>query len=114
MLLRLDPEGAFGERRAHDLRPFAEAQRLQRLVDAARDIFVRVRIDHADARARHDFSTVAGLISTAARAYNTANDVAMERRMQPFDLVIRGGTVATATDSFKADVGIRGATIAAI
>ena len=28
--------------------------------------------------------------------------------MQPFDLVIRGGTVATATDSFKADVGIRG------
>ena len=34
--------------------------------------------------------------------------------MQPFDLVIRGGTVATATDSFKADVGIRGATVAAI
>src|SRR2546421_528301 len=34
--------------------------------------------------------------------------------MQPFDLVIRGGTVATATDSFKADVGIRGGTIAAI
>src|SRR5205085_2103868 len=26
--------------------------------------------------------------------------------MQPFDLVIRGGTVATATDSFKADVGM--------
>src|SRR5437868_5790177 len=34
--------------------------------------------------------------------------------MQPLDLVIRGGTVATATDSFKADVGIRGSTIAAI
>ncbi len=34
--------------------------------------------------------------------------------MQPFDLVIRGGTVATATDSFKADVGIRGGKIAAI
>ena len=34
--------------------------------------------------------------------------------MQPFDLVIRGGTVATATDSIKADVGIRGETIAAI
>jgi dihydroorotase-like cyclic amidohydrolase len=34
--------------------------------------------------------------------------------MQPFDLVIRGGTVATATDSFKADVGIRGDKIAAI
>jgi dihydropyrimidinase len=34
--------------------------------------------------------------------------------MNPFDLVIRGGTVATATDSFKADVGIRGETIAAI
>src|SRR5947199_852945 len=34
--------------------------------------------------------------------------------MQPFDLLIRGGTVATATDSFKADIGIRGAKIAAI
>src|SRR6266850_3320654 len=34
--------------------------------------------------------------------------------MQPFDLVIRGGTVATATDTMKADVGIRGQTIAAI
>src|SRR5437868_12278304 len=34
--------------------------------------------------------------------------------MQPLDLVIRGGTVATATDSFKADVGIRGGKIAAI
>ena len=34
--------------------------------------------------------------------------------MQPFDIVIRGGTVATATDSMKADVGIRGATVAAI
>src|SRR4051812_1955990 len=34
--------------------------------------------------------------------------------MQPFDLVIRGGTVATASDSFKADVGIRGDKIAAI
>src|SRR3954471_10799961 len=34
--------------------------------------------------------------------------------MQPFDLVIRGGTVATASDSFKADVGIRGGKIAAI
>src|SRR5256885_12219980 len=36
------------------------------------------------------------------------------RDMQPFDLVIRGGTVATAADSFKADVGIRGQTIAAL
>src|SRR6476659_4407471 len=34
--------------------------------------------------------------------------------MQPFDLVIRGGTVATATDSYRADVGIRGSAIAAI
>ena len=34
--------------------------------------------------------------------------------MQPFDLVIRGGTVATATDTMKADVGIRGTTVAAI
>ena len=34
--------------------------------------------------------------------------------MKPFDLVIRGGTVATATDTMKADVGIRGETVAAI
>jgi dihydropyrimidinase len=34
--------------------------------------------------------------------------------MQAFDLVIRGGTVATATDTFQADVGIRGETIAAL
>src|SRR5256885_3042988 len=38
----------------------------------------------------------------------------MEALMQPFDLVIRGGTVATTTDSFKADLGIGGSTIAAI
>ena len=31
-----------------------------------------------------------------------------------FDVVIRGGTVATTTDTFHADVGIRGETIAAI
>jgi dihydropyrimidinase len=34
--------------------------------------------------------------------------------MEPFDLVIRGGTVVTATDVMRADVGIRGETIAAI
>lgn len=34
--------------------------------------------------------------------------------MQPFDLVIRGGTVVTATDSMRADVGVRGETIVAI
>jgi dihydropyrimidinase len=34
--------------------------------------------------------------------------------MQPFDTVIRGGTVVTATDSMRADVGIRGETIAAL
>ena len=34
--------------------------------------------------------------------------------MQPFDLVIRGGTVVTATDTMQADVGIRGETIAAV
>jgi dihydropyrimidinase len=34
--------------------------------------------------------------------------------MQAFDLVIRGGTVATATDVFKADVGIAGERIAAV
>jgi dihydropyrimidinase len=34
--------------------------------------------------------------------------------MQSFDLVIRGGTVVTATDSFAADIGIRGETIVAL
>jgi dihydropyrimidinase len=34
--------------------------------------------------------------------------------MQSFDLVIRGGTVVTATDSFMADIGIRGETITAL
>jgi dihydropyrimidinase len=34
--------------------------------------------------------------------------------MQPLDLVIRGGTVATATDVMEADVGIRGETIVAL
>ena len=34
--------------------------------------------------------------------------------MKPFDIVVRGGTVVTATDLMLADVGIRGETIAAI
>lgn len=34
--------------------------------------------------------------------------------MQPFDLLIRGGTVVTASDTFNADIGIRGETVAAI
>jgi dihydropyrimidinase len=34
--------------------------------------------------------------------------------MKPFDIVVRGGTVVTATDAMRADVGIRGETIAAI
>jgi dihydropyrimidinase len=34
--------------------------------------------------------------------------------MSDFDLVIAGGTVATASDTFKADVGIRGGRIAAL
>src|ERR1700680_1445233 len=34
--------------------------------------------------------------------------------MQPFDLVVRGGTLVTATDTVEADVGIRGETVAAI
>ena len=32
----------------------------------------------------------------------------------PYDIVIRGGTVVTATDSMKADVAISGETIVAI
>src|SRR5215467_10266351 len=35
-------------------------------------------------------------------------------QMQPFDLVIRGGTVVTATDTVEADVGISGETVAAV
>ncbi|APW36223.1 dihydropyrimidinase [Rhodoferax koreense] len=34
--------------------------------------------------------------------------------MNHFDLIIRGGTVATASDTFRADVGIRGGTITAL
>ncbi len=34
--------------------------------------------------------------------------------MKPFDIVVRGGTVVTAMDAMRADVGIRGETIAAI
>ena len=34
--------------------------------------------------------------------------------MTSFDLVIRGGRVATASDTFDADIGIRGGQIAAI
>jgi dihydropyrimidinase len=34
--------------------------------------------------------------------------------MKPFDIVVRGGTVVTASDNMRADVGIRGETIAAI
>src|SRR5712671_2238775 len=41
-------------------------------------------------------------------------EVLTETPMQPFDLVIRGGTIATATDTMKADLGIRGEAIAAI
>ena len=32
----------------------------------------------------------------------------------PFDTIIRGGTIVTATDTFEADVAITGAVIAAI
>lgn len=34
--------------------------------------------------------------------------------MSPYDRVVRGGTVATATDVFRADIGVRGERIAAI
>jgi dihydropyrimidinase len=37
-----------------------------------------------------------------------------EDEMQPFDLVIRGGTVVTASDTMRADVGIRGESIVAL
>ena len=35
-------------------------------------------------------------------------------RTMPFDTIIRGGTIVTATDTFEADVAITGAVIAAI
>jgi dihydropyrimidinase len=34
--------------------------------------------------------------------------------MDPFDTVIRGGTVATASDTFACDVGIRAGRVAAL
>ena len=34
--------------------------------------------------------------------------------MPDFDLIIRGGTVVTAADTFRADVGIRGGKVAAL
>src|SRR3569623_2950097 len=49
MLLRLDPEWALRKRRADNLRPLGEAQRRDRIIDAARHSFVRIRIDDADA-----------------------------------------------------------------
>ena len=41
-------------------------------------------------------------------------DSGSEATMHEFDLVIRGGTVATAADTFRADVGVRGGKIAAV
>ena len=34
--------------------------------------------------------------------------------MSKFDLIIRGGTVATASDTFKTDVGVRAGKIVAL
>lgn len=34
--------------------------------------------------------------------------------MAEYDLVIRGGTVVTASDPFRADVGVRGGRVAAL
>src|SRR5436190_10181012 len=71
--------------------------------------------------------TINTTVAMLARPYNTGHSVAMDsgpgtlRRpgmtgdsMQPFDLVIRGGALATASDSFMADLGIRDGKIAAI
>jgi dihydropyrimidinase len=38
----------------------------------------------------------------------------LEKAMDTFDLVIRGGTVATAADVMPADIGIRGETVVAL
>jgi dihydropyrimidinase len=58
-------------------------------------------------RAKHlAYQSVAGPASLVT--------VTEEEPMQPFDLVIRGGTVATASDIMQADVGIHGETIVAL
>src|SRR3954453_21481300 len=51
MLLGLDPERPFGERRADDLGSVGEPERRNRTVGAARPGLVRFLIDDADARA---------------------------------------------------------------
>ena len=47
--LALDAVGPLGERRADDLRPALERERLQRVGEAARHGLVRVRVDDEDA-----------------------------------------------------------------
>src|SRR3978361_602143 len=42
------------------------------------------------------------------------NEAERRARMAEYDLVVRGGTVVTESDAFRADVGIRGERIAAI
>src|SRR5258707_13963916 len=49
-----------------------------------------------------------------ALCYPLAEKPTKDGTMQAFDLVIRGGTLVTATDTAEADVGIRGETVAAI
>src|SRR6202521_1304752 len=57
---------------------------------------------------------VYGLRPIRALCYPLAGRAAKDGDMQPFDLVIRGGTLVTATDTVEADVGIHGETVAAI
>jgi dihydropyrimidinase len=50
----------------------------------------------------------------SARCTGHIAAAAREVKVEPFDLVIRGGTVVTATDMMRADIGIRAERIAAI
>src|SRR6202043_3718243 len=58
-------------------------------------------------------SSAAGLRPIRALCYRLAGKQ-RDNEMETFDLVVRGGTVVTATDTAEADVGIRGETVAAI
>jgi hypothetical protein len=55
-------------------------------------------------------ASLSPIIRLAARPVQQENDMTA----QPYDLVIRGGTVGTAAGTFQADVAIRGETIVAL
>jgi hypothetical protein len=108
VLLALDAERPLGESGAADRRPLGEAQRRKRGIEAGRDGWVRIRIDDEDVRAHHARVFPRVMLSQ----YIALQDGRMSSK--PYDLVLRGGTVATSSAVFPADVAIDGETIAAV